>query len=129
MSDSHSSMAASTGARLEGPVPGSPFLMIGDLDLPMGARVLDLGCGEGQRGAIELARRFRFAVLGIDPVSRNIEAAFSASVANGCGASGAAWQASQSPSVIGSCADAVRSFSLSDVCGEWQLEHSAFSTG
>jgi SAM-dependent methyltransferase len=54
---------------------GVLFEIVAGLGLPPEARVLDLGCGEGQRGAIELARRFRLPVLGIDPVVRNIEAA------------------------------------------------------
>ena len=33
MADSHSKMAGTTGSRLEGPIPGSPFLTVGDLDL------------------------------------------------------------------------------------------------
>lgn len=44
------------------------------LDLPVGSSVLDIGCGEGAQ-ALELARRFGFSVLGVDPVPRNIEVA------------------------------------------------------
>jgi D-alanine-D-alanine ligase len=68
---------------------GSPFLkhplltpertvgeidfVLAQLDLPPGARVLDVGCGAG-RHTIELARR-GYQVVGIDPASAMIEAA------------------------------------------------------
>jgi SAM-dependent methyltransferase len=60
--------------------PRSPSLLytiVGQLGLPPGADVLDLGCGEGWH-TIELAERFSFTVQGIDPVPRNIELAATA---------------------------------------------------
>lgn len=42
--------------------------------LPPGSAVLDVGCGEGDH-TIELARRFRLAVRGIDPVPRHLKIA------------------------------------------------------
>ena len=57
--------------------PRGPELLyeiVDNLRLPSGANVVDLGCGEGQH-SIELAKHFRFAVHGIDPVSRHIELA------------------------------------------------------
>ena len=45
--------------------------LVADLGLPAGAQVLDLGCRDG-RYCVELARRFGFKVLGIDPVDRHI---------------------------------------------------------
>lgn len=50
------------------------------IGLPTGARALDLGCGEGGH-AIELARRFGFDVVGIDPIQRHIELSNAALVA------------------------------------------------
>jgi ubiquinone/menaquinone biosynthesis C-methylase UbiE len=60
--------------------PRAPDLLydlVAGLDLPAGAAVVDVGCGEG-RHAIELARRFGFVVTGIDPVPRHIEVACAA---------------------------------------------------
>jgi SAM-dependent methyltransferase len=45
-----------------------------DLRLPQGAAVIDLGYGEGKH-TLELASRFGFRVLGVDPVERHIELA------------------------------------------------------
>jgi SAM-dependent methyltransferase len=42
--------------------------------LPAGAVAIDVGCGEG-RHSIELARRFGFTVLGVDPVERQLSVA------------------------------------------------------
>jgi SAM-dependent methyltransferase len=55
---------------------GPDFLyeIVSSLGLPPGASVLDLGCGEGEH-SIRLAKRFRFALLGVDPVPRHIEVA------------------------------------------------------
>jgi SAM-dependent methyltransferase len=50
------------------------YELVARLGLPRGARVTDLGCGEGQH-SFELARRFGFVVRGIDPVPRHIELA------------------------------------------------------
>lgn len=47
--------------------------VIGRLGLPAGAIAIDVGCGAGNQ-AIELARRFSFEVLGIDPAPRFEEA-------------------------------------------------------
>ena len=54
--------------------PDLLFDIVAGLRLPPVARVLDLGCGEGKQ-SIELAKRFRFAVHGIDPVPRQLEVA------------------------------------------------------
>jgi len=57
--------------------PRGPDLLydiVGDLGLPPGANVVDLGCGEGQH-SIQLAEKFRLAVHGIDPVPRHMELA------------------------------------------------------
>jgi len=57
--------------------PRGPELLYeiaGELGLPPGASVVDLGCGEGQH-SIKLANQFGFAVQGIDPVPRHIELA------------------------------------------------------
>lgn len=55
---------------------GSEMLydLVAELGLEPGAVALDVGCGEG-RHAIELARRFRMSVLGIDPLARHIDIA------------------------------------------------------
>lgn len=53
--------------------PGGPdalFDLVASLGLAPGASVLDAGCGRG-RQALELARRFGFDVLGVDPVDRH----------------------------------------------------------
>jgi SAM-dependent methyltransferase len=52
--------------------PDMLYDIVADLALAKGARVLDLGCGEGQH-SLRLAERFEVAVLGIDPVARHIE--------------------------------------------------------
>jgi SAM-dependent methyltransferase len=52
--------------------PDMLYDIVADLALAIGARVLDLGCGEGQH-SLRLAERFEVAVLGIDPVARHIE--------------------------------------------------------
>lgn len=57
--------------------PRGPELLydlVRDLRLPHGASVIDLGCGEGKH-TLELASRFGFRVLGVDPVERHIELA------------------------------------------------------
>ena len=46
------------------------FDVVAGLGLEPGASVLDAGCGRG-RQALELARRFGFEVLGVDPVDRH----------------------------------------------------------
>ncbi|MEX0786969.1 MAG: methyltransferase domain-containing protein [Dehalococcoidia bacterium] len=52
--------------------PDLLYEIVGELGLPAGSQVIDLGCGEG-RHALDLAARFDVAVLGIDPVPRHIE--------------------------------------------------------
>jgi SAM-dependent methyltransferase len=59
--------------------PDMLYDMVGALGLAPGTRVLDLGCGEG-RDCVELARRFGFRVLGVDPVSRHHQVANGAPV-------------------------------------------------
>ncbi len=57
--------------------PRGPELLydvVAELELPRTAHVVDLGCGEGEH-TLELARRFGFAVHGIDPLDRHIELA------------------------------------------------------
>jgi len=49
--------------------PESLFDLVSALALPPGASVVDVGCGRG-RQSVELARRFGFEVLGVDPVAR-----------------------------------------------------------
>ena len=49
--------------------PDVLYDVISGLGLPEGATVVDVGCGAG-RQAVELARRFSFEVLGIDPLPR-----------------------------------------------------------
>jgi SAM-dependent methyltransferase len=52
--------------------PEDLYKLVGDLALPQGAAVVDVGCGEGEK-TIELARRFEVQVLAIDPVRRHLE--------------------------------------------------------
>jgi SAM-dependent methyltransferase len=54
--------------------PAMLYDLVRDLRLPQGASVIDLGCGEGKH-TLELASRFGFHVLGVDPVERHIELA------------------------------------------------------
>ncbi len=54
--------------------PEMLYERVAELALPAGATALDVGCGEGTH-AIELAKRFRFSVVGIDPVPRHIDIA------------------------------------------------------
>ena len=50
------------------------FDLVADRNLPSGAPVVDVGCGEGGH-AVELAKRFAFTVSAIDPVPRHIQIA------------------------------------------------------
>jgi ubiquinone/menaquinone biosynthesis C-methylase UbiE len=54
--------------------PDLLFDIVGELALPRGASVIDLGCGDGEE-AITLATRFGLDVHGVDPVPRNLEVA------------------------------------------------------
>jgi SAM-dependent methyltransferase len=54
--------------------PGALFGYVAELDLPSGAVVVDVGCGEGEH-AVELATRFGLQVMGVDPVRRCLRAA------------------------------------------------------
>lgn len=54
--------------------PDLLYEIVGNLSLPPGANVVDLGCGEGQH-SIRLAEQFGVAVHGIDPVPRHMELA------------------------------------------------------
>ena len=49
--------------------PESLYDLVASLGLPPGSNTVDVGCGRGEQ-AIELAERFGFDVLGIDPVAR-----------------------------------------------------------
>jgi ubiquinone/menaquinone biosynthesis C-methylase UbiE len=53
------------------------FDLVAQLALPSGALTLDVGCGEGAY-SLELARQFRFKVVGIDPMPRHLAIATSA---------------------------------------------------
>ncbi|GAA2759362.1 class I SAM-dependent methyltransferase [Actinopolymorpha rutila] len=53
--------------------PDSLFDLVSAMGLPAGSTVVDVGCGRG-RQAVELARRFGFTVLGIDPFYRTADA-------------------------------------------------------
>jgi ubiquinone/menaquinone biosynthesis C-methylase UbiE len=48
------------------------YKQVGDLALPPGAAVVDIGCGEGAK-TIEVARRFKVQILAIDPLVRHLE--------------------------------------------------------
>ena len=54
--------------------PDMLYDMVRKLGLSAGAKVVDLGCGEG-RHSIRLAAELGFAVVGVDPVERHIELA------------------------------------------------------
>jgi ubiquinone/menaquinone biosynthesis C-methylase UbiE len=49
--------------------PESLYDLVASFELPPGSDGVDVGCGRGEQ-AIELAERFGFDVLGIDPVAR-----------------------------------------------------------
>jgi SAM-dependent methyltransferase len=59
--------------------PDVLFELVERMGLPAGSRAVDVGCGEG-RHSLELARRFGFDVLGIDPVPRQVEVARASAV-------------------------------------------------
>lgn len=63
--DFHRALDESLGPR----GPESLFDLVASLGLPPGARTVDVGCGRGEQ-ALELASRFGFEVLGVDPVAR-----------------------------------------------------------
>ena len=50
------------------------FDLVTDLDLPPGSTALDVGCREGFF-CVELSRRYRFAIHGIDPVRAHLDGA------------------------------------------------------
>ncbi len=52
--------------------PDVLFDIVREFGMKPGANVIDVGCGEGEH-AIDLAKRFKFNVLGIDPLPRHIE--------------------------------------------------------
>lgn len=54
--------------------PEALYHVVAALDLPRGATVLDIGCGEGAQ-TLALVERFGFDVLGVDPVPRHVEVA------------------------------------------------------
>lgn len=51
--------------------PDSLYDLVAALGLPPGAFVIDVGCGRGQ-AALQLATRFGYRVLGIDPTPRQL---------------------------------------------------------
>jgi SAM-dependent methyltransferase len=53
--------------------PDALFDLVEGLELAPKSRVVDVGCGRG-RQVVELARRFGFDVVGIDPASRHQQA-------------------------------------------------------
>jgi len=54
--------------------PDMLYDLVAGLELPPGAVVLDVGCGQGSY-AIELARRFGLRACGLDPVPSHVETA------------------------------------------------------
>ena len=54
--------------------PDSLFGYVAEMGLPVGAVVVDTGCGEGEH-AVELATRFGFEVTGVNPVLRLVQTA------------------------------------------------------
>jgi SAM-dependent methyltransferase len=52
--------------------PAHLWELFAGLEPEPGALVVEVGCGEGD-DAVELARRFDVAVLGVDPVARHVE--------------------------------------------------------
>jgi SAM-dependent methyltransferase len=58
------------GESLDPRGPDALFDLVGRFGLAAGSQVVDVGCGTG-RQSVELARRFGFEVLGIDPVNRH----------------------------------------------------------
>jgi len=65
--------------------PDLLYELVGQMGLPLGSLAVDVGCGEG-RHSFELADRFGFSVVGIDPVPRQIEFARTASADRGASA-------------------------------------------
>lgn len=57
-------------ASLDSRGPDSLYDLIGHLGLPRSATVVDVGCGKGAQ-AVDLANRFGFNVVGVDPVPRH----------------------------------------------------------
>lgn len=54
--------------------PSMLFDLVSRMNLPNGALVVDVGCGEGSH-SLELATRFPISVVAIDPVERHLEIA------------------------------------------------------
>lgn len=75
--DFHRALDASLGPR----GPEAVLDLVAALQLAPGATVVDVGCGRGEH-TVELAERFGFDVLGIDPVAR-YEAAAARAVSAG----------------------------------------------
>jgi SAM-dependent methyltransferase len=65
---------AALDASLSSRGPELLYDIVRDLQIPPGAAVVDVGCGEGKQ-ALSLAERFGFDVTGFDPVHRHIELA------------------------------------------------------
>jgi SAM-dependent methyltransferase len=54
--------------------PDQLYDIVGEFGLAAGTKAVDVGCGEGGH-TMELARRFGFTVVGVDPGQRNLEEA------------------------------------------------------
>lgn len=54
--------------------PGLLYDLVRDFGLPPDSHVVDVGCGTGKH-SFRLAQRFRFNVLGVDPMVRHVDAA------------------------------------------------------
>jgi SAM-dependent methyltransferase len=61
--------------------PDYLYELVDAMGLPPGTPTIDVGCGDGEK-SIQLATRFGFSVLGIDPVPYHIELATAAANAN-----------------------------------------------
>lgn len=65
---------AALDASLAPRAPSLLYDLVANMRLPAGSVAADVGCGEG-RHSLQLADRFRFKVIGLDPVPRHIELA------------------------------------------------------
>ena len=65
---------AALGSSLAPRGPSLLYDLVANMELPAGSVAADVGCGEGGH-SLQLADRFRFTVIGLDPVPRHIELA------------------------------------------------------